>query len=95
VIKSFADEGTLAFWEKGKSRTVPATVRNVAKRKLAMVDAAKRLDDLKAPPGNKLHPLLKKRIGQHAIWINDKYRVCFTWKDGHAYDVEITDYHDD
>jgi proteic killer suppression protein len=70
-------------------------VRNVAKRKLAMVDAAKRLDDLKAPPGNKLHPLLKRRIGQHAIWINDKYRVCFTWKDGHAYDVEITDYHDD
>ncbi len=60
-----------------------------------MLDAAKRLDDLKAPPGNKLHPLLKKRTGQHAIWINDKYRVCFTWKDGDAYDVEITDYHDD
>jgi len=95
VIKSFADEGTLAFWQKGKSRTVSANVRNVAKRKLAMIDAAKQLDDLKVPRGNKLHSLLKKRIGQHAIWINDKYRVCFTWKDGDAYDVEITDYQDD
>lgn len=45
--------------------------------------------------GNKLHPLWKRRMGQHAIWINDKYRVCFTWKDGDAYNVEITDYHDD
>ena len=52
-----------------------------------------RLDDLKVPPGNKLHSLKKDREGQHAIWINRQYRVCFRWKDGHAYDVEITDYH--
>ena len=70
-------------------------MRKVAKRKLDMVEAATELDDLKVPPGNKLHPLYKKRTGQHAIWINDKYRVCFTWKDGHAFDVEITDYHDE
>jgi toxin HigB-1 len=95
VIKSFADKETLAFWEKGKSSSVPPNVRKVAKRKLDMVEAATQLDDLKVPPGNKLHPLLKERSGQHAIWINDKYRVCFTWKDGDAYDVEITDYHDD
>jgi proteic killer suppression protein len=51
------------------------------------------LDDLKLPPGNTLHPLMKDRAGQHSMWINLKYRLCFTWKDGHAYDVEITDYH--
>lgn len=60
-----------------------------------MVDAAAQLDDLKVPPGNRLHALKKGRAGQHAIWINTKYRVCFTGKDGHAYDVEVTDYHDD
>jgi toxin HigB-1 len=93
VIKSFADEGTRKFWETGVSATVPGNVRNVARRKLDMIDAAKDLRDLKVPPGNKLHPLEDDRLGQHAIWINAKYRVCFTWKDGHAYGVEITDYH--
>jgi toxin HigB-1 len=93
LIQSFADEGTRTFWETGKSGTVPANIRSVAKRKLQMVDAARQLDDLKVPPGNKLHPLIKDREGQHAIWINHKYRVYFTWKDGHAHDVEITDYH--
>ena len=58
-----------------------------------MVDSAAKLDDLKIPPNNRLHPLQKDRAGQHAIWINTKFRVCFTWKDGDAYDVEITDYH--
>jgi proteic killer suppression protein len=58
-----------------------------------MVDAATELDDLKSPPGNKLHPLLDERAHQHAIWINDQFRVVFTWREGDAYDVEITDYH--
>jgi proteic killer suppression protein len=57
------------------------------------VDAAKKLDDLKVPPGNKLHALEGDRDGQHAIWVNDQFRVCFTWQDGDAYGVEITDYH--
>jgi proteic killer suppression protein len=65
----------------------------VAKRKLQMVDAAAKLDDLKVPPGNRLHALTGDRKGQHAIRINDQYRVCFAWKDGNAYEVEITDYH--
>ena len=59
-----------------------------------MVDAATQLSDLKVPPGNKLHPLEGNRAGQHAIWINAQFRICFTWKESHAYDVEITDYHD-
>jgi proteic killer suppression protein len=58
-----------------------------------MLHAARNLDDLKVPPRNKLHKLIGDRAGQHAIRINDQYRVCFTWRDGHAHDVEITDYH--
>jgi len=96
LIKTFADEATRQFWETGKSRkSPPASLRKVAKRKLAMVNAAARLDDLRIPPGNRLHALKRDRAHQHAIWINDQFRVCFTWKDGDAYDVEITDYHDD
>jgi proteic killer suppression protein len=94
VIKTFADAATRDFWETGKSRkTPPASLRDVAKRKLQMVDAAAKLDDLKVPPGNRLHALTGDRKGQHAIRINDQYRVCFAWKDGNAYEVEITDYH--
>jgi len=58
-----------------------------------MLDAATQLDDLKVPPGNRLHALQGERAGQHAIRINDQFRVCFVWKDGHAHDAEITDYH--
>lgn len=94
MIKTFADAATRDFWETGKSRkTPPASLRDVAKRKLQMVDAAAKLDDLKVPPGNRLHALTGDRKGQHAIRINDQYRVCFAWKDGNAYEVEITDYH--
>jgi toxin HigB-1 len=58
-----------------------------------MLDAAHDLKDLKSPPGNRLHPLLKERAGQHAISINDQFRLCFVWRDGDAHDVEIADYH--
>lgn len=68
-------------------------IEGVARRKLIMVHAAARLDDLKVPPGNKLHKLGGDREGQHAIRINDRYRVCFEWREGNAYHVEITDYH--
>ncbi len=94
MIKSFADAETREFWETGRSRKrPPAGLRPVARRKLMMLDAAARLEDLKVPPGNRLHPLSGDRVGQHAIRINDQFRVCFTWKDGDAYEVEITDYH--
>jgi toxin HigB-1 len=58
-----------------------------------MLDAAKDLRDLRVPPGNKLEELGKDRGGQHSIRINDQFRICFSWHDGDAYDVEITDYH--
>jgi proteic killer suppression protein len=60
---------------------------------LQMLDAAIRLSDLESPPGNRLHALSGDRKGQHAIRVNDQFRVCFVWKDGDAYDVEIADYH--
>jgi toxin HigB-1 len=94
LIKSFADAQTREFWETGKSKKVPPpNLRSVARRKLQMVDAATQLDDLKVPPGNRLHALQRERKGQHAIRINDQFRTCFTWKNGHAYELEITDYH--
>ena len=94
MIQSFADAQTREFWETGKSKKVPpANLRIVARRKLQMLDAAAQLDDLKVPPGNRLHRLQKERQGQYAIRINDQFRICFSWREGHAYDVEITDYH--
>jgi toxin HigB-1 len=71
----------------------PANLRNVAKRKLAQVHAARKLDDLRIPPKNKLEKLEKDRAGQHSIRINDQYRICFVWENGDAYDVQVTDYH--
>lgn len=58
-----------------------------------MLHAAKRLMDLKVPPGNRLHQLQRDRAGQHSISINDQWRICFVWREGDAHDVEITDYH--
>jgi proteic killer suppression protein len=94
AIRSFKDAPTKAVFDGLCPRGFPANIVRVARRKLRMVDAARELKDLKAPPNNKLHDLEKDRQGQHAIWINRQYRVCFVWKDGDAHDVEIADYHD-
>jgi len=64
-----------------------------ALRKLLLLDAAGRLDDLRIPPGNRLERLSGDRTGQHSIRINDQWRICFRWSRGDAYEVEITDYH--
>ena len=93
MIRSFADESTEDVYNGICPKGLPAKILSAARRKLAMIDAATRLDDLKAPPGNRLHPLTGDRKGQHAIRVNDQYRVCFKWRDGDAHDVEITDYH--
>lgn len=97
MIKTFGGKhgaDTKEFWVTGKSLGMPpSNLRKVAKRKLAMVNAATRLNDLKVPPGNKLEKLEDDREGQPSIRINDQFRVCFEWRDGDAYDVEITDYH--
>jgi toxin HigB-1 len=92
VIKSFKSEDTERLFNDERVKEWQS-IESVARRKLAMVHAATKLDDLKVPPGNKLHKLYGDRKGQHAISINDQYRVCFEWRKGDAYDVEITDYH--
>ncbi len=93
MIKSFKGEWAQALFNGISPKGMPKTILSAARRKLEYVDAAGSLLDLERPPGNKLHPLLQDRAGRHAIWINAKYRVCFIWKDGDAYDVEIIDYH--
>ena len=96
MIKSFADKETGKLFEGSKSKAVPPDVRERAESKLAVLDAAKSLEDLKVPPGNRLEGLRGDREGQHSIRINRQYRVCFVWASvaGDAHDVEITDYHD-
>ena len=68
-------------------------IERVGRRKLLYLHAARRLEDLRVPPGNRLEALKGERIGQYSIRINDKWRICFVWRDGEAHDVEIVDYH--
>jgi toxin HigB-1 len=93
VIRAFADRRTQDLYRTGRARRFPADVATRAARKLEYVDLAICLDDLKVPPGNRLHALEGDRRGQHSISINDQWRVCFRFVDGDAYDVEVCDYH--
>ena len=92
LIKTFRSRETQRLWVSGVSRRFQKFARK-AFQKLRMVDAAKTLGDLSALPGNRLKALKGDRHWQHSIRINDQYRICFGWRDGDAYDVEITDYH--
>jgi proteic killer suppression protein len=93
VIKTFADKRTADLFTKGEVRGFPPDVLRRAIRKLEYVDLATRLEDLRVPPGNRLHALRGDREGQHAIAVNDQWRVCFRFVNGDACDVEICDYH--
>ena len=93
VIKTFADRHTRELYATGKSKRFPPGIAKRAARKLEYIDLATRIDDLKVPPGNRLHELERDRTGQHSISVNDQRRICFRFVDGDAYDVEITDYY--
>ncbi len=93
MIKSFRDKETAQLFARQFSRRFPANLHRVAWSKLAILDAAERLEDLRIPPGNRLEKLTGDREGQYSIRINQRYRVCFEWRAGDAYEVEITDYH--
>ena len=93
MIKTFADRRTRDLFTTGAAKRFPPDVAKRAVRKLEYVDLATSLDDLKVPPGNRLHALKDDRKGQHAIAVNTQGRICFRFVDGDAYDVEVCDYH--
>ena len=93
MIKSFADKETQEIWNRRYSKKLPEDIQKRGRQKLILVDSAVTIEDLRVPPGNRLEKLKGSREGQHSIRINQQWRVCFTWHEGDAYDVEITDYH--
>ena len=93
VIRSFRDKESEKLFRRERSRAVPARLTKAALRKLLLMDAAEKLEDLRVPPGNRLEKLKGGRAGQHSIRINDRYRICFSWTDAGADAVEIVDYH--
>lgn len=93
MIKSFRDDETEKVFRRERSRKFPPDVQRRAQRKLMLIEASDFVEDLRIPPGNRLEKLAGKRAGQHSIRVNDQWRICFRWSRGHAYDVEIADYH--
>jgi len=93
MIKSFRCKETEKVFLRQRSARFSADIYRIALRKLLLLDASDRLEDLRMPPGNRLEKLTGNRQGQHSIRINDQWRICFRWADGDAYEVEIVDYH--
>jgi proteic killer suppression protein len=93
MIRVFRCKETEKIFNRQFSRKFPADIQRTALRKLALLDAAESLDDLKIPPSNRLEKLTGNRKGQYSIRINDQWRICFVWYRGDAQEVEITDYH--
>ena len=92
MIRSFRDKETAAIFDRRRVRRFQQ-IADVALRRLVQIDSAEEIRDLRSPPANRLETLKGDRAGQYSVRINDQYRVCFRWKGGHAFDVEITDYH--
>jgi proteic killer suppression protein len=93
MIKSFRCRETQKLFLRQRVSRLPANVHRTALRKLLLLDAAEKLEDLRVPPGNRIEKLSGNRQGQHSIRINDQWRICFRWSEGDAYEVEIVDYH--
>ena len=93
MIQSFADRATELIWRGERSRKRPGDIQGIALRKLRLLHAARALQDLRVPPGNRLEALKGTRGGQWSIRIDDQWRICFRWDDGGPNDVEIVDYH--
>lgn len=93
MIRSFGDKETEKVFRREGSRRFSGDVQRRMQRKLELLDAAERLQDLRVPPGNQLEKLYGDREGQWSIRVNDQWRVCFRWQEGDAFDVEIVDYH--
>ena len=93
MIRSFKCSETEKIYQRAHSRKLPQSIQRVAMRKLWVLDAAMNLNELRVPPSTRLEVLRGDRKGQHSIRINQQWRICFRWRTGDAYDVEIVDYH--
>ena len=93
MIKSFHSKETEKIWRGEISTKLPHDIQRKARMKLRIINNSISLNDLRIPPSNKLELLKGNRKGQHSIRINDQWRICFEWKEGNAYYVEIVDYH--
>ncbi len=93
MIKTFCDKRTAALFMGIPAKGMPADLRKRAREKLVVLDQARTIADLRAPPSNHLEALKGDRAGHHSIRVNDQWRLCFMWRNGDAYDVEFTDYH--
>jgi toxin HigB-1 len=93
MIKTFQNKQTEKVFLREAAPRFSQDLYRMALRKLLLLDAAEKLEDLRIPPGNQLERLSGDRKGQHSIRINDQWRVCFRWEEGDAYEVEIVDYH--
>ncbi|MGD2154208.1 MAG: type II toxin-antitoxin system RelE/ParE family toxin [Gemmatimonadales bacterium] len=93
MIRSFRDRDTEDVFDRLPARRLPTQILRAARRKLLILDAADSLADLRIPPGNRLERLSGERAGQYSIRINVRWRICFSWHEGDAYDVELVDYH--
>jgi proteic killer suppression protein len=93
MIKSFRDKEIEQIFNRLLSKKLPQTIQQLARRKLVILDSATDLNTLRVPPGNRSEAIKGVRKGQHSIRISDQWRICFKWKTGDAYDVEIADYH--
>jgi len=93
MIKTFADRQTQALYTDDEPGRLPPDIVKRARRKLEYIHLATCLDDLRVPPGNRLHALSGNRAGQYSIAINKQWRICFRFVEGDAFDVEVCDYH--
>lgn len=93
MIRSFGSKDTERIWNQEFVKSVDRIVQRAVLRKLEIIHAAKDVEDLRVPPGNRLEKLVGDRGGQHSIRVNAQWRICFVWRDGGAEDVELVDYH--
>ena len=93
MIRSFRDKESERIFLRERAKKFSQVVQRAALRKLLLLDAADSPEDLRVPPGNRLEKLSGDRKGQYSIRVNDQWRVCFQWRDGDAFEIEVVDYH--
>ena len=93
MIKTFADKETEKLFMRTFSKKLPQNIHGIARRRLEILDAAEVLQDMRVPPGNRLEKLSGDRKGKYSTRVNNQWRICFSWRQENAFDVEIVDYH--